>query len=179
MNTNCYRNILTSIIFSVFFINAATAAPEQQTWPPTVKTPTTRLVLEATVTIGDTVEIGKSDAGVRRFIPITGGYFRGEGIQGKVASGGADWQLVRSDGVLEIDALYSLITDDGSNIVVHNQGIVVMNKEKNPNSAYVKTSPKFHAPEGKYEWLNKRIFVGTITPDPANKAVIIRVFDVM
>jgi hypothetical protein len=90
--------------------------------------------------------------------------------------GGADWQLVRPDGVTEVNALYSIRTDDGAVIIVDNRGIIV------PAAAgigYVRTNPRFHAPQGKYDWLNKTMFVGTITPSPQGSAVIIRAFKVL
>ncbi len=50
--------------------------------------------------------------GGRRFIPFDGGSFEGygglEGTAGTVLEGGIDWQNVRSDGVLDIDAHYTL-----------------------------------------------------------------------
>lgn len=135
-----------------------------------VPTPGLRLVLQARVTIAPPVEVGESDHGKRRFIPITGGTFTGEGIKGEVMMGGADWQVDRPDGVREIEALYSLRTDDGAVIIVHNKGLSV------PDPRYLMTIPVFHAPAGKYEWLNRRIFVGRISPVPGGGTVIISVF---
>jgi Protein of unknown function (DUF3237) len=48
-----------------------------------------------------------------------------------------------------------------------------------PGIGYARTNPQFHAPQGKYEWLNKTLFVGTITPSTKDGAVIIRVFSVL
>lgn len=150
----------------------------KQAWPEEALAPTTKQVLELVVTLDDRVEVGESDGGIRRFIPITGGYFRGHHINGKVLRGGADWQLQRPDGVLEIDALYAVETDDGAHIIIHNQGIVVRPTEQNSQSVYIKTTPQFHAPTGKYDWLNKHVFTGSITPVENGKAVIIRVFQI-
>jgi len=164
------------------------AASAQETagtrWPvPDVAPPKTELALEAYVTLSPAVEVGTSDAGTRRFIPITGGRFVGEGIKGEVMSGGADWQLVRPDGVLEVHALYSLKTDDGAVIVVENDGVIVPGKPAAngaPAAApYVRTVPKFHAPQGKYDWLNKTVFVGGIGAGAGGGAVVIRVFRVL
>ncbi len=153
-------------------------------WPVEgVESPKTELVIEAYVKIAPAVEIGKSDAGTRRFIPITGGRFVGEGIKGEVMAGGADWQLVRPDGVLEVNALYSIRTDDGVTIEVDNRGIIVPGRPaaagRPATQGYVRTVPKFHAPEGKYDWLNKHIFVGGISPAAGGGAVVIRVFRVL
>ncbi len=146
--------------------------PSQQ--PPA---PLAALALELVVTIDPKINVGDSDLGTRQFIPITGGYFRGaDGLRGQVNNGGADWQLVRPDGVMVIEAIYSITTDDGTVIQVHNTGI-----SHNEGGRYTITNPVFHAPKGKYEWLNKRHFVGTITP-AFNKgvfeAVVIRAYEV-
>jgi hypothetical protein len=148
-------------------------------WPITdVVAPTTELAIELYVAIAPAVQVGQSDHGTRQFIPITGGRFSGDGIRGEVMAGGADWQLRRPDGVLEVNALYSLRTDDGAVIVVDNRGIIVPPAEGAGGAAYVRTHPTFHAPQGKYDWLNKTAFVGTITPAPGGGAVIIRAFRV-
>lgn len=159
----------------------ATAAVAQEDagtrWPVTgVTPPSTELALELYVTISPAVAVGASDHGTRQFIPITGGHFVGNGIKGEVMSGGADWQLRRPDGVTEVNALYSIKTDDGAVIVVDNRGIIVPG---NGGIGYARTNPQFHAPQGKYEWLNKTLFVGTITPSTKGGAVIIRVFKVL
>jgi hypothetical protein len=155
-------------------------------WPiADVAAPTTELALELYVTLAPRVEVGETDDGVRQFIPITGGRFSGEGIRGEVMPGGADWQTRRRDGVVEVYALYSIRTDDGAVIVVDNRGIIVPPPPASAGGAaaaaaagYVRTSPRFHAPQGKYDWLNKTVFVGTITPATGGGAVIIRAFRV-
>jgi hypothetical protein len=58
-------------------------------------------------------------------IPILGGSFEGTNVRGTVLSGSADWQVTRPDGVLEIEALYTLRADDGTCIAGCNRGIVV------------------------------------------------------
>ena len=53
-------------------------------------------------------------------VPITGGTFEGPRLKGKVLPG-ADWQIVRPDGVLELEARYALETDDGALISMVNR----------------------------------------------------------
>lgn len=148
-------------------------------WPTkTPDAPTTSLAIELVVTIDPPVVVGESDYGHRQYIPITGGYFRGkDGLKGNVNAGGADWQLKRVDGVLIIEAIYSITADDGTVIEIHNTGI----SNRTDGASYTITNPVFHAPQGKYDWLNKHFFVGTITP-AFNKgvfqAVVIRAYQV-
>jgi len=178
-------------LISLALLAVAVAVPSAQgqenagnRWPiADVAAPTAELAVELYVTIAPAVQVGESDGGVRQFIPITGGRFSGDGMRGEVMAGGADWQLRRPDGVVEVNALYSLRTDDGAVIVVDNRGIIVppptaAGGAAAPAAAYVRTSPRFHAPQGKYDWLNKTVFIGTITPGTGGGAVIIRAFRV-
>lgn len=143
---------------------------------PDVSPPSTELVMELKVNIGAPVNIGKSDHGLRRFIPITGGTVEGKGIKGEVMAGGADWQLTRQDGITEIKAIYAIQTHDGASIAVENWGLIAPIAD-GPRP-YVRTNPRFRAPEGAYDWLNKRVFTGTITPSPKGDFVLIRVFQI-
>ncbi len=144
---------------------------EHPSAPPVVATDP---VLQLYVSLSDKVSIGPSDDGQRYIVPITGGYFVGKDIAGEVMPGGADWQVVRSDGVKSITAIYSIRTDDGQVIVVDNRGITFTED----GATYKRTIPKFHAPVGKYDWLNKSLFTGTITSIKEPRAVIIRVYKV-
>jgi hypothetical protein len=62
--------------------------------------------------------IGPSAHGLRRIAPLRGGEVTGPLLQGKVLPGGADWQFVRPDGVLQIEAKYTLQATDGTLIMV-------------------------------------------------------------
>ena len=100
------------------------------------------VVYTESVGIGDgSVSVGASKRGTRNIIPITGGTTMGR-IKGNVLSGGADFQLL--DSSFELDARYTLSTDDGELIIVRNCG---------PLGALV---PVFEASAtGKYAWLNE------------------------
>ncbi len=161
--------ILVAVIWGI----TMTSQAQENTWESNNIAPlSTEPVMELKVLIGSRVSIGESDKGTRQYIPITGGSFNGKEIKGEVLAGGADWQLVRPDGVLEVKAIYSIKTDDGAVIAVDNRGLV----DVSASSRYVRTAPTFQAPKGKYEWLNRRVFVGTITPSPKGDFVTIRVF---
>jgi hypothetical protein len=131
----------------------------------------TEFVFEARVKVDKPLVIGDSSHGLRRIIPITGGTVTGPALSGRVIPGGADWQFVRPDGVLDISAKYTLETSDGVFILVDNRGIrhappAVLERmskgEMVPASEYYfRTSAQFEAPLGsKYEWMNRAVFVG-------------------
>jgi hypothetical protein len=137
---------------------------------------TVRASLEAPVVIGNGPE------GLRRFIPIKGGTFSGPLLNGKVVPGSGDWQVVRPDGALKVEARYTLETTDGTLIAVNNRGIRhaapdVMEKLTRgelvpPASYYFRTAATFEAPVGSAcDWVNRTMFVATAEREP-NAAII-------
>ena len=133
-------------------------------------------VFEIKARIGEVIPLGETKDGKRQSIPITGGSFSGAGIKGEIIPGGADYQLVRPDGIVEINAIYMIKTDDGAVINVENRGIIDTTGEK----LYFRTAPKFTAPVGPYDWLNKHLFLSSIHGDPKQSGyVFIRVYKVL
>ena len=123
--------------------------------------PGLEFAFEELVTLGPAVAPGKTPYGGRNMIPITGGTFAGPGIKGTIIPGGWDWQLARADGCIDVHADYMLKTDDGVVINVVNNGALCPPR---PGAAPrpVRTSPRFEAPLGKYDWLGQTAFVGTL-----------------
>jgi hypothetical protein len=154
--------------------NAAPAAP--------------RLTLAMTlrVQVGAPMEIGDVPGGRRRIIPILGGTFEGPNIRGKVLDGGADWQIVRDDGLAELDTRYALQTDTGKVIYIQNAGIrhappdvtkrLLAGEAVDPAQVYFKTVPKFETSAPELQWLARSIFVGTGERYPSE--VVVRVWRV-
>jgi Protein of unknown function (DUF3237) len=128
-------------------------------------------LLRAEIALGPPQELGDTPLGRRRVIPILGGSFSGERLSGRVLPGGADWQLVRSDGVAELDARYTLETSDGARIYVRNFGYrhgpgdvlrrLADGKPVDPALYYMRTTPRFETGAERYQWLNKLICVAT------------------
>lgn len=133
-------------------------------------TPGLEFVYEATGELLPPTQIGETYDGTRRIIPIVGGgRVEGPLIQGKLVGNSADWQLTRHDGVTVADALYALETDDGVVIQIRNKGLrhgpsevmqrLAAGQEVDPAEYYFRTVPEFIAPVGKYDWMNRSIFV--------------------
>ncbi|MBB4954723.1 hypothetical protein H4S14_002713 [Agrobacterium vitis] len=138
--------------------------------------PKTEFVYEAIFTLQDTIEMGQSPLGDRRIINITGGEFAGPRIKGKVMPGGADRQLLRKDGVRLLDALYELQTDDGAVITVNNKVLIDAPKD---GPRYAFSHINITAPEGPHDWLNRRVYVGTLHSLRPKPMVLIRVFSLV
>lgn len=86
-------------------------------------TPGLRPLLVLDASVPGITSVGATPSGEIRLIPITGGTFEGEELRGEILSGGADWQDVRSDGVLEISARYLLETDRDELLEVRSVGV--------------------------------------------------------
>ena len=124
--------------------------------------PQLEFVLQLRVTLGEAYTLNETQHGVRTVIPITGGTFEGPNIKGTIINGGADYQLANTDrSRTELEAIYSIRTDDGVYIHVRNCGIIFSGKDaEGQPSFYFKAAPKFEAPtDSKYAWLNNAIYV--------------------
>ncbi len=140
---------------------------EAPTWAsPEFDVPKVELVLELVVTCSKAEPFGPVTAskdGQRKSIwPIIGGVFVGRDIRGVVVPGGGDFPLLRPDGVSVIDALYRLRTDDGVTIIIHNKGLAIPASEPGARPRY-RLNPEFTVADGKYDWLNKNVFVANLT----------------
>jgi Protein of unknown function (DUF3237) len=128
----------------------------------------TELVMQLVVTCSEPELIGGSEDskdGKRPDVwPIIGGQFQGKGIRGTVVPGGGDFPVLRPDGVEVVDALYRLRTDDGVTIIIHNRGLAY--PAPGPDKFRYRLAPEFIAPKGKYDWLNKSLFISTLTDVP-------------
>jgi hypothetical protein len=157
---------------------AAVASP-----PPGARLPKFEFVYECDATLTPAVEMGKTVEGQRRIIPITGGTVRGPKIRAELLNGGSDWNLSRNDGAGSVEAAYYMKTDDGVLIRIVNKG--VGGGSPPPPSAngerfFMFTHPEFEAPVGKYDWMNRSMFIGTLgARKDARNAVLIRVFQVV
>jgi hypothetical protein len=144
-------------------------------------------VCEIDVSVGPIRDLGPMPHGRRRIIPILSGTVKGERLRGEVLPGGADWQIVRDDGVVELVARYAIRTHDGVEIAIVNRGLrratpEVMDRLSrgepvDPALVYCRTAPVFEAPAGAYAWLNRSVFVGTAARFPDK--VQIGVFEVL
>lgn len=134
-------------------------------------------VFTVKVEVDKPIEVGAVGAGIRRVIPIIGGSFEGELLNGTILPGGADYQIIRPDGVTEVEAHYTLRTNDGAHIYVKNNGYrhgpreiiekLIKGEEVPDGSYYFKTTPRFEVSDEKYAFLNRNIFVGIGKRKPA------------
>jgi hypothetical protein len=133
----------------------------------------TKYVFTITARIGEVTSAGEIGTGVRRIIPIIGGEVKGEGINGKVCPFGADFQIIRPNELIELEAKYAFETDDGAVVYVENKGlrfgpVDLLQKLKrgepvDPKLIYFRTAPRFETGAAKYRWLMENLFIGSAT----------------
>ena len=169
----------------IFFVAAALAAGSPA-WAIEPAPPLrSGFVFEARVTVDQPQVVGQGPYGLRRIIPITGGSVAGPGIKGTVVPGGADWQFVRPDGVIDIHAKYTLKLEDGTLILVENRGMrhaapavlerIAKGEAVPASDYYFRTTAQFEAPAGgKYDWLNRAVFIGVAERQPG--AAVLRFY---
>jgi hypothetical protein len=99
--------------------------------------------------------------GARRIVTTNGGSFVGPKIKGELLHG-ADWLVVRPDGVREIDARVTLRTDDNHIIYMFYKGLItgVPDQDADPTTYYFRTTPIFETGSDRYGWLNRIVSVG-------------------
>ena len=141
--------------------NAATAVES--------KDPGLEFVFEVVATLEKPIIFGQTGTGERRIIGITGGTVKGPALNGIVLPGGADWQIVRDDGVSEIHARYSIKADDGALIYIDAPGIraaspavierINAGEIVDPSEYYFRTTPRLETASEKYAWMGRRLFV--------------------
>jgi hypothetical protein len=130
----------------------------------------TKYVFTITARIGEVTTVGDIGHGVRRIIPIIGGDVRGD-VNGKVLAFGADFQIIRPNELIELEAKYAFETDDGATVYVENKGIrfgpvELLQKLKrgepvDPKLIYFRTVPKFETGAANYRWLMQHLFVAS------------------
>jgi hypothetical protein len=109
--------------------------------------------------------------GVRKIVPVSGGYFEGERLRGRILpEGGHDWAMTRSDGTLVLDVRLVLETDDDARILMTYRGYragspdvlarIASKEYVDPSEYYFRIVPFFETGSAKYAWLNSIVCVG-------------------
>ena len=141
-----------------------------------IETPQLIPVFALVCQVAPPIDLGESPVGRRRVIPILGGQVTGAKLNGTVLPGANDYQIVRRDNVLELEARYIIETHDGAQIFVINNGIRVADADVlarqnrgemvDPSLVYFRTVPRFETAAPQYQWMMRRLFicVGTRLP---------------
>ncbi len=117
------------------------------------------------------IDVGEGPHGRRRVVPILGGTFTGERLAGRVLGGANDYQIIRRDGVLELQARYVIETPSGALIYVENNGMrdgppallaaQARGEMVDGSQIYFRAVPRFETAAPEYQWLTRRIFISS------------------
>lgn len=139
-------------------------------------------VCDISVDVAKPLEIGDTGLGERRIIDITGGRITGPRLNGRVRPG-ADFQIIRPNGLTVLHARYVIEADDGALIYIENDGLrfgpkAALDKIKrgepvDPALIYFRSVPRFETASPAHAWLMQSIFVcsGVRTPKTVELSV--------
>lgn len=127
------------------------------------------LVMHAELT-GPSLEVGAGPYGSRMVATVTGGWVKGDRINGTLVGAGADWLLIGPDGWARLDVRAQIQTDDGAVIYLQYGGVLELNEAvmaaMAPGGAtgfddqYFRTAPSMESGDERYAWVNTTAFVG-------------------
>jgi hypothetical protein len=120
--------------------------------------------------VADIMSLGSTPYGERRIINILGGPVEGTRLNGRILPGGADWQIIRTDGVADLKARYTIETEAGVRILVASDGMrhgppdviarLARGEAVDPTLYYFRTAMRFETADPGVAWLNKIIAIG-------------------
>jgi hypothetical protein len=132
-------------------------------------------------------KLGATPYGERRIINILGGTVEGPRLKGKILPGGADWQIVRADGVVHLTARYTVETDSGGLILVNSEGYrhgppevmarLARDETVDPSLYYFRAFMRFETADPAAAFLNRILAIGRGARE--HQAVRIEVFEVL
>jgi hypothetical protein len=130
------------------------------------------LVFEAQMKLDQVYDVGKTQYGRRQVLVVQDGTVTGDKIQGSVLSGGLDFQLTLSNGVIEIEQVLVIRTNQGQYIYLRNGGTGAKQND-------VRVVMDFEAPNASSaEWLNTGKYVARRNVDLSARTLKMTVYDV-
>jgi hypothetical protein len=137
--------------------------------------------------LADILTFGPTPAGERRVINILGGQVDGPKLKGQILPGGADWQLIRADGMADIQARYTIRSERGGLVLVSSEGLrhgppeviakLARGEPVDPALYYFRTLMRFETAAPDLAWMNRILAIahGARLPN----AVALEVFEVL
>lgn len=113
----------------------------------------------------------------RGAVYVDSGRVSGPRLNGRVIpNSGGDWAMFRPDGTLSFDARYMIEEDDGSLILIRNNGFLWGRKPDTmervrewifhngppvpKDEYYLRASPTFEVQAGRHDWLTRHVIIG-------------------
>ncbi|MCY0091054.1 MULTISPECIES: DUF3237 domain-containing protein [Bacillus amyloliquefaciens group] len=134
-----------------------------------MKEPSLKKVMSLQIEVDEPIVAGQTGLGKRQLIPIRGGTVSGA-VKGRVLPGGADAQIIRPNGRVDLSARYALETEEHEVIYVENNGIRQVSEPFrqqaaegriiDPEHVYFRTVPVFETSSEAYQFLQDQLFIG-------------------
>jgi hypothetical protein len=131
--------------------------------------PTLTYLARIDVDVASPIDLGDGEGVHRRIVPILGGRVAGPELKGRVLAGGADFQVLRSATLTELEARYAIETDEGDKVYVENFGIragsaediaaIVAGDSVDPDRIYFRSNPRLSSASSRWSWLSSRILI--------------------
>ncbi len=137
-----------------------------------VAEPSLEFAFQITLDVTEAIRIGSSGNSNRAFAGVLEGTIEGPRLTGRVIPNtGGDYPYLRSDDVIEFDAVYLLEATDGTPILIKNKGYrygpkaamdaLRERKDVDPATFYMRLAPSFEVAAGPHDWLSRNVIVGT------------------
>jgi hypothetical protein len=137
---------------------------------PSLPTPKLRHVYRLDADLDVAVDLGDTPQGHRRIVALTGGRVDGPDFNAELlATGGADWQILRPDGSSLADIRYTLRTDRGALLYVRSHGIrhgrpevlarLAAGEDVDPSEYTFRTTVSIETSAHELAWLNDGVFI--------------------
>jgi hypothetical protein len=137
--------------------------------------------------LDDIMRFGATPYGERRVIGIRGGKVTGARLNGRILPGGADWQIIRADGAADIQARYTIESDDRGLVLVNSEGLrhgppdviekLGRGEPVDPALYYFRTVMRFETAQPSLSWLNR--ILALASGERRARAVRLEVFEVL
>jgi muconolactone delta-isomerase len=138
---------------------------------PQLVDPRLSLVFHLEASLAEPLELGQTEQGHRRIVPLTGGTFTGPELRGTLVPGtSADWQTILHDGTALGDIRYTLRTDAGDLLYVQSRSVrhgsaevlarLGRGEDVDPSEYTFRTNTQIVTGAPQLDWLNKGVFVG-------------------
>jgi hypothetical protein len=178
--------VISFVIALLLFIGGASQpAPRQNTavmvphpsWncgmPEGIPSPETgSLLFEAAMNVHAVHRLGRTPFGTRQVTVIQDGTFKGPRLSGTIAPGALDLELTLTNGVIEIEQILVLKTNDGKYIHLRAAGT-------GADSNDIRIVPDFEAPNASdVAWLNSGRYVARRVLNDVARTMTLRVYDV-
>jgi hypothetical protein len=123
--------------------------------------------------------VGPTPEGLRIIFPLAGGTLEGPRVRGTVQPVGADFYLLRTDGVAQIDVRTAVKTHDGALLYVTYTGVADMGEKgyenalqgKVPNPIRLRVALRIQTAHPSYAWLNRLQLIGIGESVPGSNLV--------